>query len=251
MSNLLKLPFFSLMLPLLLLTTFIPNVQALNSTALNGFVNCLKATGVSYHLTTGMGGSVIVLPSERRRFGRTGSMDDAARRCISIYYRYLPILWHSSESTESDDLMETASSLDGIDDVWMGDVANSLVLSANPINGPTKRFNRFRSRDGTYFTAFPSDSGECSSSDLQTCYDEQCYSYASSYSAIQFFNDDDEEELGWDIWPHHDCQQGDDTGGMVAPRQYSQCVIRTTYSWDGIHDSTEPAVAQPATSQQA
>ncbi|WVW79619.1 hypothetical protein I302_101588 [Kwoniella bestiolae CBS 10118] len=205
-----------------------------NTTAIAGFLNCLGDSVNNYKFNI-EDGEILVMPADNRSPNCT-TRDNLLLNCIMRYHNYLNIVLYGS--TYSDDTVTTSFVGSELSDRLAGHGVSTVPNRRRSTGGFPNSYSHIKSKlrrqaVNGYYQSYPATDDSCEDNDQQSHFAGECPSYQTKYTSIEFYNPEPQAVLTAYVWPHHDCQKGNEKGYVASPFGYTSCPKRDTYSWKG------------------
>lgn len=205
--------------------------KPLDKSVADSFLKCLRETGVDYHISVDTDGHTVVSPVEQRGFDFEGK-DAALRKCVDEHFGKMKLAMESNQYPDPNVASKVAAHSSTAEDL-----ASQGALGHAAEEYVQQRRSLMVSRAPEYYDIYlgPNKDDNCANQDLKNEYANDCHSHASSYASVICTNLSDTQNMDCILWPHHDCDKGNDKTYSVQPGVVSECIIRTTYSYKGIY----------------
>ncbi|CEJ91715.1 hypothetical protein VHEMI07408 [[Torrubiella] hemipterigena] len=193
------------------------------------FSNCVQALSSSYRAYVDEG-VLVVIPFTKRTID-LDTVDAEMWKCIDSSADTVSLAIESSEF--DDPAQEESAHISGIryaDAVQMG-LRGQKVIDRVPNSSAS---NGIQKRDPGYYYAYLSDERTCHG-DFNHYYSRRCYTWASAYASTSAGNVDKKKCLKYTIWPHHNCEKGNQRTISIRPQTQCTCQVKPTYSIYGVY----------------
>ncbi len=197
-----------------------------NATEAKDFLDCVSGSVESYKVKVEDDGTVLMKPSSPRSLDDNGR-DKVLFDCMSEHAGMLRTAAESSlYSPEQTALLSDLSSVSA-------EILGSLGASGQAMVSTTKQRREIGTRsDGTY-NFYPDLDKGCGSQDLVHAKIAICNVVSRAYQCFQCENDDSSKTMSCYVWPHHNCQKGDERGYSLPPKSITPKIDRSTFSYIG------------------
>jgi hypothetical protein len=219
---------------------------ALDEQHFSVFIKCVQSLNSAYRAYADDGYLVVIPPTNRTIDTKT--TDEGMWNCIESSLTTISLALESAEFY--DPVHETSTQLATLrytDAVRIGikgqEVTGHVAAGAGTNALQSRAVPGLATTDdpgailvgGTaaYFGEHASFFSDCTSENFDWYYVGKCYGWMSPVSSTSAYNADPKACLTYTIWPHHDCEQGNQRSIGVAPKTTCPCQVKKTYSFYG------------------
>lgn len=202
----------------------------LDSQVSSNFLDCVNATGSDYGMYVEDNGGAVVVPMDQRRVD-LDTTDAALMQCIEAVNDAMYLSAESTVVASASD--KGAVELAAVSHDWLlsQGASGKQAMGTRPA-ATSLHAKRAGDATQTYSSYLDTTGKGCANHDHHTYEEKECHGVRQMYKSVRFENTHG-GSLHMEIWPHHDCKQGDQKSFVISGKNVGDCYDRDTYSWNG------------------